>query len=48
MSCFQENVAPEDLRVLDSDTQILTLTLDKAFACQNQPADSAVDEEILT
>ncbi|XP_054285164.1 probable E3 ubiquitin-protein ligase HERC4 isoform X2 [Macrosteles quadrilineatus] len=44
----KDKVAPEDLRILDESSQILTLSQDKLTACQKQPTDSPVDQDLLT
>uniref|UniRef100_A0A1B6KH92 HECT domain-containing protein n=2 Tax=Graphocephala atropunctata TaxID=36148 RepID=A0A1B6KH92_9HEMI len=44
----KDKVSPEDLRILDRESQVWTLTLDKFLACQNQPVDTPVDQDLLT
>ncbi|KAG8311112.1 putative E3 ubiquitin-protein ligase herc4 [Homalodisca vitripennis] len=44
----KDKVTPEDLRILDRESQVWTLTLDKLLTCQNQPVNTPVDQDLLT
>lgn len=47
-NCFQDIVKPDDCRILESTSQILTITEDQLMACQRVPPNSSIDHELMT
>lgn len=43
-----ENIKPDDCRIIESSSQILTITEKQLMACQRVPANSPVDHELMT
>lgn len=41
-------VKPDDCRILESTSQILTITEDQLMACQRVPPNSSIDHELMT
>ncbi|XP_011152046.1 probable E3 ubiquitin-protein ligase HERC4 isoform X1 [Harpegnathos saltator] len=44
----EDNIEPDDCRILGSTSQILTVTEEQLAACQRVPAESLVDHELIT
>ena len=47
-NCFQDDIKPDDCRIIESTSQILTINEKQLMACQRVPANSPVDHELMT
>lgn len=45
---LQDNIEPDDCRILGSTSQILAVTEEQLSTCQRVPSGSPVDHELMT
>lgn len=48
LNYFQDIVKPDDCRILETTSQILTITEDQLMACQRVLPNSSIDHELMT
>lgn len=46
--CWKDNIAPDDCREFQNETQILSITLDRLLECQKIPPTDHLPDDLIT